>query len=400
MNGTLDEAIHDLVLSVGDFTTHGHGRLTLVNGRLTLRLFVKEQVPAKAIGHCFAEDMPGIQGTLSNGLALRSDRIVFPSWTQTDGSPYVSYIGHTASVVLKSNLSSAPERLQHSFDFRAFVPAVGGGQLFSMKSIRHDDNPFFGSWNAGIDWHLYENDSMKIPIRDMGNGAWALRLIPKGATEETVETAKRKCRKFLDALGIVCGQQLRPNAFYFENADSATTELRRPHRPLGIVALPVPPGCERNLLKAAADYLLGLDDNSPILPCLGAFWNSQANYWPLDHLLLASATEGLAKALLPGKMCARTRFTTVAAELGIEISDEEFASWKKLRDALAHGSYAELESARETAPHGDRIISIFNQILLAKLGYTGKYRDYGQHGWPVANFAPKRHDKPTIGERP
>lgn len=382
--GGLNEHVCDVTLSQSESQTKGNGRLELSEGILRFELIVEGKLPDRPLGPCYAEDMAKVRGYFPNGIAFSSDAVTNRGWNKSDVG-YVVYKLHPSHVKMTRQLNVQPNHAKKILALEGFLKAVPMANIFRESSHITDDNPFFGTESSSADWFLYENERIKVAIRNLKNETWHVRVLPKDAEHYEAEALKKDCDRFVYALGVLCGQHLRMDARYVEHRNTADAELRTHHRRLGAVTSLVPPDRDSILLKLAADYVLDLPEDHLVFSCLDALWNSQANFWPLNYLLLASATEGLAKTYKPGKMSAKKRFAELARNLDIEISDKEFASWKRLRDALAHGSYGEIGDIREVAVHSDRIINIFNKILLRTIGYTGKYIDYS-------------NGKPAIGE--
>jgi hypothetical protein len=76
------------------------------------------------------------------------------------------------------------------------------------------------------------------------------------------------------------------------------------------------------------------------------------------------------------------------------ISEEMNTAWRKLRNALAHGS----------SPKGGRFVELlyrvkvlFYHLIFHAIGYKGPYMDYGSLGWPVKWYPNQRKKMGRVG---
>lgn len=74
------------------------------------------------------------------------------------------------------------------------------------------------------------------------------------------------------------------------------------------------------------------------------------------------------------------------------IDERDIASWKFLRNPSAHGNLeVDADKYQELIDHIYRLITLIYKLVFLKIGYTGKYSDYSQHGWALSDY-----DAPTL----
>jgi hypothetical protein len=67
------------------------------------------------------------------------------------------------------------------------------------------------------------------------------------------------------------------------------------------------------------------------------------------------------------------------------IGETERKAWKELRNVVAHGNWAKYE-LQGLLDLTHRVFVLFNQLIFHQIGYVGMYSDYGEHGWPTAQY--------------
>lgn len=76
----------------------------------------------------------------------------------------------------------------------------------------------------------------------------------------------------------------------------------------------------------------------------------------------------------------------VLAKAGV-IDEEDIKAWKSIRHAAAHGGLevdrSKLQSLLERV---NRLVVMTYKLAFFRIGYQGKYTDYGTRGWPAAQF--------------
>lgn len=65
---------------------------------------------------------------------------------------------------------------------------------------------------------------------------------------------------------------------------------------------------------------------------------------------------------------------------------DEVDAWKKLRNACAHGNLLKEERAQEAFDRIDAVTTLLHKLLMAHIGYRGKYKNFGRRGWPVEQW--------------
>jgi hypothetical protein len=70
-------------------------------------------------------------------------------------------------------------------------------------------------------------------------------------------------------------------------------------------------------------------------------------------------------------------------------SEEDRATWKKLRDNAAHGSF-KVDPAKLQELYDDvwRLNTLLYKLVFLEIGYTGKFSNRAVAGWPVQGFSP------------
>lgn len=68
------------------------------------------------------------------------------------------------------------------------------------------------------------------------------------------------------------------------------------------------------------------------------------------------------------------------------ITKEEIGSWKKCRNSYAHGYYPRQLPNQKDFDDIGRMTTLLHKIIFQAIGYSGKYTDYGQRGWPTHDF--------------
>ena len=69
------------------------------------------------------------------------------------------------------------------------------------------------------------------------------------------------------------------------------------------------------------------------------------------------------------------------------IDEEDISSWKFLRNASAHGSLKiEVDESQAMLDHVYRLISLIYKLVFVKIGYVGKFSNYGERGWSTRDF--------------
>jgi hypothetical protein len=71
------------------------------------------------------------------------------------------------------------------------------------------------------------------------------------------------------------------------------------------------------------------------------------------------------------------------------ISANDRATWKRLRDIAAHGSF-EVDPAKIQKLYDDvyRLSTLIYKLSFLLIGYAGKFSNRAAHGWPVDDFPP------------
>jgi len=73
----------------------------------------------------------------------------------------------------------------------------------------------------------------------------------------------------------------------------------------------------------------------------------------------------------------------VAAEV---ITKEEHESWKELRNKAAHAYRPDRPPDQSEIDQGMRATTLMHKLIFQAIGYSGKYTDYGTHGFPMREF--------------
>lgn len=70
------------------------------------------------------------------------------------------------------------------------------------------------------------------------------------------------------------------------------------------------------------------------------------------------------------------------------ITKNEIDSWKRCRNSYAHGYYPKQLPNQKDFDDIGRMTTLLHKIIFQAIGYSGKYTDYGQRGWPTLDFRP------------
>jgi hypothetical protein len=80
------------------------------------------------------------------------------------------------------------------------------------------------------------------------------------------------------------------------------------------------------------------------------------------------------------------------------IDEKDRTSWNDIRNKAAHGSF-EIDPA-ELQKHIDvvyRLTALVYKLVFLRIGYTGKFTDYGMRDWPLRDFTSELKSLSHIG---
>jgi hypothetical protein len=68
------------------------------------------------------------------------------------------------------------------------------------------------------------------------------------------------------------------------------------------------------------------------------------------------------------------------------VSPTEFDAWKQLRNKTAHADQPDQLPTQGEIDQVDTVTTLMHKLVFQAIGYTGKYTDYGSHGFPIRDF--------------
>lgn len=68
------------------------------------------------------------------------------------------------------------------------------------------------------------------------------------------------------------------------------------------------------------------------------------------------------------------------------ISQKQYAAWKSLRPAFAHGDRQREEPSQQTIDLIHTVTTMLHRLILHRIKYKGTYTDYSAEGWPLAKL--------------
>lgn len=71
------------------------------------------------------------------------------------------------------------------------------------------------------------------------------------------------------------------------------------------------------------------------------------------------------------------------------VRKEDVVAWTHIRHKSAHAQRGETGMTEENSLRLDRVLVLFYHLIFHRIGYTGKYTDYGEYGWPEKDYPPK-----------
>nr|WP_297352926.1 hypothetical protein [uncultured Caldimonas sp.] len=117
----------------------------------------------------------------------------------------------------------------------------------------------------------------------------------------------------------------------------------------------------------------------------------------MAHVKAASAQPDFIKRvcnILGGIKSSRAKDKLHALVVAAAIDEADRKAWNETRNKAAHGSFeidpAELQALIDVV---FRLSALVYKAVFLRIGYKGKFTDYGAHGWPLRDFAA---DLPSI----
>ena len=68
------------------------------------------------------------------------------------------------------------------------------------------------------------------------------------------------------------------------------------------------------------------------------------------------------------------------------VSEDHVRAWQKLRPKLAHAYDPSSKPAQEFMDEFFKTLVLFYHLIFNKIGYKGKYTDYGVRRWPFKDY--------------
>ena len=80
------------------------------------------------------------------------------------------------------------------------------------------------------------------------------------------------------------------------------------------------------------------------------------------------------------------------------ITNDEFDSWDKARNQLAHGEFLKYTDLQYLVDIHSKVLTMFYKLIFNVIRYRGPYVDYGTKGWPIKDFCPNINIKCNIAK--
>jgi hypothetical protein len=68
------------------------------------------------------------------------------------------------------------------------------------------------------------------------------------------------------------------------------------------------------------------------------------------------------------------------------VTQQEIRAWEGLRHNAAHGHQPDTSPSQAEIDEVDTVTTLMHKLVFQAIGYSGKYTDYGTHGWPTRDF--------------
>lgn len=302
---------------------------------------------------------------------------------------------------------------------------------FDFISCRHSQgniNPVFGD-NVSTAWLSVETDVAMVGLRKESEFLFHVKIIPRTAAAIDLE---KQAVAVLHALRFCSGIELECLAITHTTAEAEDVVFFNPQTRNERKFYPPLPrhefeAAEKLLLRSIVFFLQ--QNSSLIKTALHVCRESQKMTFPAKCLPVCSVVEGLANYVLKdeekefeklqvglltsvdGHQTDKNRaylerikssikkedffkdgesIWRAAKCLKINLTQDEIAAWRDLRNPLAHGRFeVDINSPTEIQDklnQAARVANIVNKFVLAMIGYEGVYRDYSTINYPTCDF--------------
>lgn len=412
-SGTLDEPLHDAILSQSSIViAKGTGRLSnRNNGELLLELYVPAlprvaDSKRKAGEVLRKNDLLSLEARTQSGFKLKTEHLASggSDW-HSAGYGRMTFKPDVVSLASEMSVPDLPGSVDAIISPCDKLPK-------NSQSIIRDETPMFGGEDQDL-WFYLEMKAAKIGLRKESYGANRLKV---WADAEGSRAPLELTEAFLNAVSFRVGSQLHWLAIETMESNAHEIRVRRPGQKLSAFYPPLPlmpplpqyQQPEVDLIRQATEFFMH-PDNRPVYTALAVCWNSQANFFTPQCLLVGAALEGIAKFIIRqelakkfpkaksteldkrlGKITAGQKLKDAAALLNARVSDDEIKAWKAMRNPRAHGEFGlsnTSDAEMQRLMHQRAVAAnIVNKLVLGLVGYKGFYRDYSVIGYPTKQF--------------
>ena len=401
----------------GQLTTNASGRLHIaVQAEFIPFIYDPTTPPGKVIPD---KEYWKITAKTQENISFEATK-VYPKEVSYTEPASASFEPNEVKFLLKPTL---PSHLSFDLFFAPF-----DFDFFSRRCTQGNANPVFGD-NISVAWLSVETDEAIVGLRKDSEFLFHVRIIPRntGAID-----LKKQAVAILNALRFCSGIELECLACTHTTADAEDIVLLKPQTRNERKFYPPLPrhefeAAEKLLQRSMAFFLQ--QNSSQIKTALHVCRESQKMTFPAKCLPVCSVVEGLANYVLKEEEKEFEKLQTellasvnghrtdknrayleriknsimkeeflkdgesiwrAAKWLKINLTQDEIAAWRELRNPLAHGRFdVDIESPTEIQGKLNQaacVANIVNKFVLAIIGYEGLYRDYSTIQYPTCDF--------------
>jgi hypothetical protein len=444
ISANLNIAIDDFKISGKGFKVKsGSGRvLSNEQGSFSLEIYTQDYSGTFGLrlkpGEILREEeYCKIEAISQRGLKVSIPRVSYPNTEQSiPGFAKLTFFPHEVLFRSSFPLDSTKSLINGVITPLSHLPSNDDYKITN-------DNPVFG-YKYADRWFNMETNEVHFGLMKDDSGICHLAVWTEKETGSPLEDV---ADAFLQALSFRYGKKVEWLAYTKEANGLKETKLKKykvesrsfyPPLPLDSDKLrPEVEKAEIDLLRKATALFFNKDQRS-ILSSLAMSWDSTANYFSNQSLIVSISVERLVSKMIElyppedlkqeeEKFAAyKQRIVGVisndqnlksekfidrivkgidsfsflntqeklnrikSSSLKMEVTDDEINAWKKMRHPLAHGksdyNYEDEDELQERMDFLACAANILNKLILALLKYEGPFRDYSTRGWPLKQF--------------
>jgi len=199
--------------------------------------------------------------------------------------------------------------------------------------------------------------------------------------------------RFIEALQFVLGRPLRWQVLQIAFGDTEHIRIRSKIKDLRSRALPpIALSIHHHfdevwrLFGNYLKYIKCFKDAEwhPVSSRLFTVQQAQAYLWNTRMLTVGVEVEGLLKdEYHMKKKCERSLKRLAVSSI---VRQQDITAWRQIRQSAAHGMRGETEFSQENCQKLFRVLVLFYHLIFSRIGYKGKYTDYGEFGFPAKNY--------------